>query len=1048
MSADTASLGKFGHRSLRLHVLLTAAVVLATLLAGLLVSATLQLLRQEQERIEFHFQRLTAAIVEQEDFIRRWRVQDRSLMPATGTQGTSLAGPSQGYQPFSVITVDGAEPPPGVWMLGTRLATFYGAFWGDSNVPSPRCVLVNGAGSAGLVVPLTANDLEITPSTVMRGQPLLAEVRAAVAANEGQRRAIVWLPQGAVRNDRRVLSVAKAPLDTGAWQDVGGLPAPAIGCFLDIDRLDDHRQLLGADIYDDLTLLGPGGELLYGPAPDTGSDRARQFTRAGVIYRMRAASGMRAQYLVAWPRILSQPRGPLITGVLLAMLLTTAGVLLLRDYRRSVLLPMRAQHEQLLESEAFSRTILDAAPIGLCLLRADDGATILDNSVARQWLGESPQAEGWHGEWRQRALTSTLARAEVMNIPYTTPDDRHLLVAATPARFRGEAAVLCLFIDLSAQYHAGQAVEQARLAAEQANQTKSLFLATMSHEIRTPLYGVLGTLELLDLTSLDARQHAYVETIHQASSSLMSLISDILDVSKAEAGQLTLEPVSFSPVELTEQVLRSYAGAAMRKQLQLYGCIEGDIVALAVGDSTRIRQVLNNLVSNAIKFTDAGRVVIRLRAAPDNPLRVEWQVADTGIGIDAEHQPRLFDPFFQANPGKEGARGTGLGLAISAQLAALMDGELNVVSEPGLGSSFTLSLPVGRSPLPAPEPPALGLSLSVLVRSPSRELALNMVERLRRRGVDAQLWGVDASAQVPASAILLELPLNQELQEWDGLRLVASPDGSGRVEDVGDHWEVTLYDLDAIVAALLHCAGQPEELQPRSGVVPLTPLGLRVLVAEDNPINQMILRQQLETLGCQAVVAADGQEALGYWTRQAFDVVITDINMPHLNGYGLTRKLRELGTRVPIIGASANVEVEEGERCIASGMDRYLTKPISLTALRDALETLADPVHEMSVPAHLSALFLNTMRGDLDGLRAAVDRVNPVEVEQRLHSIRGALVMVFAGRLVAQAEMIENSLAAGASLEACATTIRAFISHLDQALTRLEQLPPEAPGLH
>ena len=364
-----------------------------------------------------------------------------------------------------------------------------------------------------------------------------------------------------------------------------------------------------------------------------------------------------------------------------ALLLALGGTLLLRAYRRSVIEPLRSHHARLLESEAFSRTILDNAPIGLCLLRRDDGTVLLDNALARRWLGEDHHAGGWHGPWRQSVLAAggtTLGDG----LAYTTPEDRHLLVTATPARYRGEPAVLCLFIDLSSQHEAEQVLQQARRAADQANRAKSQFLATMSHEIRTPLYGVLGTLELLGLTPLDARQQEYLATIQRSSSTLMQLISDILDVSKAEAGQLSLEPSPFDPVRLTEDALDSYAAAAASKGLQFYACIDADVPSRVCGDAARIRQVLNNLISNALKFTDSGRVVVRVSARwQAQRCWLQWQVADTGIGIASEHQAHLFEPFFQANPGTDAMRGTGLGLAICAHLVALMEGQLRVVSE-------------------------------------------------------------------------------------------------------------------------------------------------------------------------------------------------------------------------------------------------------------------------------------------------------------------------------------------------------------------------------
>lgn len=1058
MSAEAAPIGRLASRSLRVHALLIGFVVLATLQAGLLLSAVQQLLSQDQDRIAFHFRRVTGAIEEQEAFIRRWQAQDRRLMPVDVPHPAPAAGLTQGYVPFSLLH-SGSPPGTGAWTLGNRLATFFGAFWGDSMFPSPRCGLVNGLGTAGLLVPVTAKDVDGPGLPVRQSQWVLADVHGTATAAALKQGEVRWFRQNPRFGERGVLALALSPLDAAAWQDPDGAASSAIGCLLDVDRLDDHRHLLGEPIYDDLTILSPQGQLLYGPEVPASANATRRFTRDGIVYRMRSPSGFEAQYRVAWKRVLTQPRGPLIGGVIAALLLAAGGVILLRNYRQSVLVPLRAQHEQLLESEAFSRTILDAAPIGLCLLRKRDGEVILDNAVARAWLGDTHNAAGWNGAWRTEALAEE-DPADVVNAPYTTPDDRHLLVSVAAARYRGEDVRLCLFIDLSPQYRAERVLEQARNAAEAANQAKSLFLATMSHEIRTPLYGVLGTLELLGLTDLDGRQQEYVGTIQRSSSTLMTLISDILDVSKAEAGELALEPVVFSPTDLTEQALRSYAGSATRKRLQLYGCIDGDVPDLTVGDAARIRQVLNNLVSNAIKFTDAGRIVVRLRVEHTSPSRLVWQVADSGIGIAEEHQPRLFEPFYQANPGTDAYRGTGLGLAISADLVKLMGGELTVVSELGLGSSFSFKVPQRETPQPAPPGPRFGAPVTLLVRSPSRELTNNLCERLRLRGAMAEPFSAKALTQ-HSQHPLLDAPLDGPVEPWTGPHVVARGDAGDRPERSNGHWVVTIHSLDAIVDAIQVATGRTSEQGMAPAIMPPAPLGLLVLVAEDNPINQMILREQLESLGCQAVVGSDGEEALGYWAAWRFDAVLTDINMPHLDGYQLAQRLRQLGAQVPIIGATANAAPEERARCLAAGMDECLVKPITLHALHEALKRCArhvdnhdvhavtSPVHAdvdvLAVPAHLRPLFLSTMRDDLRGLDAARVAGNRKDIAMMVHRIRGGLVMVFAEQLAEQAQELEDEVEACSVLERCSNTIQEFSARVERALVYMELNPPDAP---
>ena len=1068
MPAEAAPIRQLARRSLRVHALLIGVIILATLQAGLVLSTTLQLLREEQAKIEFHFRRLNGALQEQERFMRRWRTQGQERMQPGGPPATArspaMADPAsvpvQPYVPFAMLR-DEFTPPPSAWSLGMRFSSFYGTFWAESHYPSPRCLLVSGDGSAGVLVPLTVDEIDPVRPSPTALQAALGPIHQAATSVALQRGDVRWFQRDIGAGQRRLLAVAQAPQDSQAWDDASATAMPAIACLLDVSRLDDHRQVLGEPIYDALSIIAPDGRTVHGPPVPDSDGAQRRFTAAGVEYRMRSNEGWQVAYRVGWSRVLSHPRGPLIASAVAALLLSLGGVLVLRSYRRSVLVPLRANHERLLESEAFSRTVLDAAPIGLCLLRRRDGQVILENALARAWLGDHQDAPGWHGRWRSDALAAADS-ARPSTQPYNTPDGRHLLVTATAARYRGEPVTLCLFIDLTTQHEAEQVLQQARLAADQANRAKSQFLATMSHEIRTPLYGVLGTLELLGLTALDNRQQEYVGTIQRSSSTLMQLISDILDVSKAEAGQLVLEPVAFCPARLTEEVLRSYAGSATRKHLQLYACIDSGVAALVIGDAARIRQVLNNLVSNAIKFTDAGRIVVRLRTVEgaDGHPQLSWQVADTGIGIQREHQARLFEAFYQANPGTDAMRGTGLGLAISARLVQLMGGTLRVVSDSGLGSSFSFELALAQSPeLPEPRPHFRGHP-ALYVRSPARELADNLCERLRERGAAAQVYHSGAAQQFSAHTALLDAVLDSPDPGWDGPHVVARTDGGDHPECIDGHWLVSMHNLDAIVNALLIAVGGDAPVPPPTPTQQFRRLGLHVLVAEDNPINQMLLREQLEQLGCHAVVAGDGDEALGYWAQRRFDAVLTDINMPHIDGYALAGRLRAQGARVPIIGATANAAPEERQRCLDAGMDSCLVKPISLLALYRQLNGLIDstatpappvapaldpPRDTIVVADRLRDLFLSTMRSDLQGLAAAIDRRDADGVGQMLHRLRGALVMVSAQRLVDAAQAIEDRIAAGEPVDACTAAIDAFVAQLERALLQLER-PPLPPA--
>ena len=1064
MPAEAAPVRRLARRSLRVHALLIGVVVLATLQAGLLLSTGSQLFQEEQSKIRYHFRRLDGTLQEQERFLRQWRLHDVGArgqpVPVTG----SPAVPGPLFANFALVGQQaGHLAPPAE--LGDRFLRFYGAFWAASRYPPPQCLLVDGQGQRGLLAPIQGAAGEAGQSSPHHLQPALASIHQVLRERPTLRSGgIIWTPVPWRDDKTRLLAVAHAPQDARLWGEPGDDSLAALACLLDPARVNDYQQVLGTPVFNSLSLFDGNQRLLLGDAADASSAGTSWSAGLdGLVFRMRSERGWLAVYHVGWQQVFQHPRGPLLGSMVVALLLALGGSLVLRTYRRSVIEPLRSNHARLLESEAFSRTVLDNAPIGLCLLHRGDGRVLLDNALARRWLGDDHDLGGWHGPWRRSVLAAggtTLGDG----LAYTTPDDRHLLITAAPARYRGEPAVLCLFIDLSSQYEAEQVLQQARRAADQANRAKSQFLATMSHEIRTPLYGVLGTLELLGLTPLDARQQDYLATIQRSSSTLMQLISDILDVSKAEAGQLGLEPGAFDPARLTEDALDSYAAAAANKGLQFYACIDADVPATVCGDAARIRQILNNLISNALKFTDSGRVVVRLgMAAHGDGGTLQWQVADTGIGIASEHQAHLFEPFFQANPGTDAMRGTGLGLAICAHLVALMHGQLRVVSESGLGSSFSVELPLPAThadPLQS-APPQLPAGLPVQVRGGIRELVQSLCERLQQRGAQASAFREDAVWAPGTTPLLLDLVLDDKVPAWDGTHVVACRDGGVQPQWVEGCWQVGLHRLDAIVLALASAAGRPLPADAGGRLPVPRRFGLQVLVAEDNPINQAILRDQLEQLGCHAVVASDGNEALGYWQQGAFALVLTDLNMPGLDGYGLARALRERGVGVPIHGATANADPAERERCREAGMQGVLVKPITLEALQRLLASLADgtpaaagvtaPIPQMDagtaadaplqVPEKMQALFVQTMQADLDSLREAVGQSQPARVAQMLHRIRGALVIVGAPDLVDTGLLLEQRIAQGDSLPALAEPLQRFQQRL-QALLRPLAAPP------
>ncbi len=515
---------------------------------------------------------------------------------------------------------------------------------------------------------------------------------------------------------------------------------------------------------------------------------------------------------------------------------------------------------------------------------------------------------------------------------------------------------------------ARHASERARQAALDAVDAKSRFLANMSHEIRTPMNGVLGMLDMLARTELGAEQRSFVQTASASADSLLRIINDILDFSKIEAGKLDLEHIPFDVRLSVEEVVTLFSSRAKHRGLRLLCSVPPDVPTLVVGDPTRLQQVLNNIVDNAIKFTEAGGVELRLSAleAGAQQVRLLFEIKDTGVGMSKEQRERLFQPFVQAD-GSTTRRfgGTGLGLAISRQLVELMGGEINVDSESGQGSRFWFSLPYETQSArerDAAQHALEGLRLlAVDDNAVNRDLLAHYLHAWKVDFVIAEN-PIDALAQL-RDAVAVGKPfevaiLDMQMPYMDGLtlgrRIKSDPATAGtrllmlsslgandsELRSAGFHFVMAKPLRQSVLHdALMQMRGlsRPGAPSGAPGAGEQMLLRGRVLLAEDNVVNQQVALGMLDKLGLVADVAEDGLETLERLAREQYDLILMDCQMPLMDGYETTRRIRvqetATGAHLPVVALTANAMPGDRERCLDAGMDDYIAKPIKLNEL-------------------------------------------------------------------------------------------------------------------
>ncbi|MFV7425501.1 ATP-binding protein [Stenotrophomonas geniculata] len=1043
-SARYAAITDLAQMSLRTRALLIFALVLAIVMVALCFWVINSLISLASSQAQAHFQQLVYVLHSQDSFLTR--ASENNAVRLSLAQGdapsawfalidTSASSATYEGQPeiLSMPYVIEVGQPHAEEIMGNdahmrstavNLSSLYGAYRSSWQRPGMQALLIDMNASAGISVPCSGDVMTDSARRWWRCPLTMDRVRHLISSSAGNPtpEGARWLSVGELSNSADstgYLLYRVVQLPDQSWLPDTPRRQLVLASFVEMRDGATGNSTYVQSYFRSLKAVvqAPDASMHseHGPLEKVRSHV--HFGLTGAHIDVKSHDGWIASYFVPYDQFFLATPARLIGFIVLVLVSTAGGIFLYRRHRDLIVIPAQASHNRVVESESFNLAVIDAARVAVCALRVGDHQIVAKNNLADEWLAGVEVLDD------VICPGGTLIDAGEVEL-----NGRHLSFTSAKLTYHGEETILVTFSDITDHIRIQYAMAEASRAADEANAGKTVFLATMSHEIRTPLYGALGTVELLALTPLDDVQKSYVRTIQASSSALLNVISDILDVSKIESRQLNIKDSILDLVALTEEVLSSYAATAEAKGLQLISTISPQIPLHVRGDGQRIKQVISNLISNAIKFTDVGwiRLDLTLASKGDGVSVVEWTVADTGMGILVEQQSELFRPYYQAADAADNTTpGTGLGLYICRSLCELMGGSIELRSTVGVGSTFVVRLPL-RTDEGEARPESTGqlkASPRVWVRAPIRDLEQDLCAWIAFAGGDAQRF---RSGALPTEEDVLVELLPERLQpiEWIGPRVLCVPNGQDRPKwNLSREIYVTNHSRSSIVEAVSLAqlarpvtesidAARLETTHSHAATndrpeLGLRRLGLRVLVAEDNPVNGRLLMRQLEELGCVATLCSDGASALASWSGDRFDALITDINMPAMGGHDLVRTLRARRVTAPVIGLTADALQSQRDAGLAAGLNAWLSKPVDLRTLYDALskacaavisewppEPLSTTTWHSVVDDQILRAFKETMHQDIRAIEDALDSARQDDVLALLHRIRGSLAVV------------------------------------------------------